>query len=424
MIRFLWRGLVRDRARSLFPTLVVLAGVALTVVMHGYLRGTESDLVRANAAFGGGHVSVMSRAYAAEADLVPNDLALLGADSLLATLGRESPAYLWSARIRFGGLVDVPDAAGETRTQAPVAGLAVDLLDPASPEHEILAPGRALVRGRLPAARGEALLSEDLAQRLDVAPGQTVTIIGTTMYGSLTTANFRVVGTLRFGVTAVDRGAMLLDLADARAALDMAGGAGVLIGFARDGQYRQAEAAALAARFNAARAGDPDPFAPVMSTLREHAGLGQTLDLAATVSGALIALFVLVMSVVLWNAGLMASLRRYGEFGLRLAIGEEKGHLYGSLLAEALMIGLLGSVLGTGLGLLIAWLLQERGLDISPLLRSASMLISDRLRARITPASWLIGFLPGLAATFLGAAISGVGIFRRQTARLSKELET
>lgn len=424
MIRFLLRGLLRDRSRSFFPTLVVLAGVALTVVMHGYLRGTESDLVRANAAFRSGHLCVTSRAYAAEADLLPNDLALLGADSLLAALRRDAPAYLWAARIRFGGLIDVPDAGGETRAQAPVAGLGVGLLDPDGPERAILAPERALVRGRLPAVPGEALLSEELARRLRVDPGQQVTIIGTTMHGSLATANFRVAGTLRFGITAVDRGAMLVDLADLRAALDMTDAAGEIIGFARDGQYRQAEAAALAARFNAERAGDPDPFAPAMSTLREHAGLGQTLDLAGAVSGVLIALFVLVMSVVLWNAGLMASLRRYGEFGLRLAVGEDKGHLYGSLLAEALMIGVLGSLLGTGLGLLFTWLLQERGLDISPLLRNASMFISDRLRARITPASWLIGFLPGLAATFLGAAISGAGIFRRQTARLSKELET
>jgi putative ABC transport system permease protein len=63
------------------------------------------------------------------------------------------------------------------------------------------------------------------------------------------------------------------------------------------------------------------------------------------------------------------------------------------------------------------------GVDVSPLLRQSSMMISNVLRARVTPASVLVGFLPGLVATFLGTAISGIGIYRRQTASLAKELE-
>ena len=52
------------------------------------------------------------------------------------------------------------------------------------------------------------------------------------------------------------------------------------------------------------------------------------------------------------------------------------------------------------------------------------MLMSDVMRARITPVSWGIGFIPGFAATILGAVVSGIGIFRRRTARLFKELES
>ena len=131
------------------------------------------------------------------------------------------------------------------------------------------------------------------------------------------------------------------------------------------------------------------------------------------------------MSIVLWNAGLMSSLRRFGEFGVRLAIGEDKGHLYRSLLVESLLIGLVGSVLGTALGLASPLTtLQVHGMDISGLLKNSSMMISDVLRARVTPVSWVIGFVPGLVATLLGAAISGLGIFRRRTADLTKELQT
>ncbi len=43
-------------------------------------------------------------------------------------------------------------------------------------------------------------------------------------------------------------------------------------------------------------------------------------------------IFIGAMSIVLWNAGLLGGLRRYGEFGIRLAMGETKPKIYKSLI--------------------------------------------------------------------------------------------
>jgi putative ABC transport system permease protein len=423
LIRFLAIGLWRDRSRSLFPVLVVAAGVMLTVVLYSYIKGSENDIVRTSASFRTGHLSVVSRAYAAEEDQVPNDLALDGLEALLAELQATHPQLVWTPRIRFMGLLDVPDPAGETRTQGPAVGLAVDLVSPGSPEPAILELERALVRGRLPQAPGEILLSELFARRLDLAPGGTVTLISATLHGALATANFTLVGTLRFGVTAMDRGAVIADVADIQRALDMADAAGDVLGFFPDGVFRDGVARTAAAAFNREHPDTGDPFSPLMRALPEREGLGETLDMANAIGGGIVALFVVVMSIVLWNAGLMNGLRRYGEFGVRLAIGEDKGHLYRTLLWESLLIGVVGSVAGTALGLGIARLLEVYGMDISPFLKNSSMMISDVLHARITPVSWFIGLVPGLVATLLGTAIAGRGIYQRETARLTKELQ-
>jgi putative ABC transport system permease protein len=45
------------------------------------------------------------------------------------------------------------------------------------------------------------------------------------------------------------------------------------------------------------------------------------------------------------------------------------------------------------------------------------------MRARVTTTSLFIGFVPGLLATILGTSISGLGIYRRQSSQLTKELE-
>ncbi len=129
---------------------------------------------------------------------------------------------LWTPRIRFGGLIDIPDERGETRAQGPVVGFGVDLLRPGTAEPGTLNLPAAVIRGRLPVRRGEALLSDELASRLGVRIGETATFIGSTRHGSFTTSNLIVGGTIRFGITALDRGTIIADLEDMREALDMA----------------------------------------------------------------------------------------------------------------------------------------------------------------------------------------------------------
>jgi putative ABC transport system permease protein len=179
----------------------------------------------------------------------------------------------------------------------------------------------------------------------------------------------------------------------------------------------------MAARFNSTYSGDPDEFAPVMDTLSSQAGMTDLLAMMRMFSGLVLVIFIGVMSIVLWNAGLMGSLRRYGEIGVRLAMGETKTHLYGSLIVEAMMVGTLGSLLGTAVGLAASYYLQTHGLDIGFMMKNASLFVSNVMRAKVSPVSYGIGFIPGLAATFLGASISGLGIYRRQTSQLMKELE-
>jgi len=423
MIGFLFKGLLRDRSRSLFPVLVVVAGVMLTVFMEAWISGENHEFIRASAAFQTGHVKVTTRAYAAKADEMPNDLAIEGLGQLLSELRQEFPQMVWTPRIRFGGLLDVPDSLGETRTQGPVGGMAVDLLSDSSPELKLLNLEPSIVQGRMPRAPGELIVSDDLARKLKIGPGDRVTLFGSTMYGSMATANFTVAGTIRFGITALDRGMIIADVADIQAALDMDDAAGEVVGFFRNGQYNDRQAQRVTKTFNGKYAGSDDQFAPVMAALPDQGGLRQVLVLHGFSLGLIITVFLTAMSLVLWNAGLMGSLRRYGEFGVRLAIGERKAHLYRTLVAESVMVGIIGTALGTAVGLAVSYWFQVHGLNVASMMKGSSAMYSSVLRPYVTPACWVIGLIPGLGATVVGAMISGATVFRRQTATLIKELE-
>jgi putative ABC transport system permease protein len=419
MLLFLARGLFRDRSRSLFPFLTVAIGVSLVVLLDNYLRGATDGMFNTTASFVCGHLRVATRAYNKAGMDASNELALLGIDSLEKVLRRDYPGITWTPRTTFGGLLDVPDSTGNTRVQSPAAGLAVDL-SASSPELRILRLERSIASGHLPSAPREILLSDDFARRLGVAPGDRVTLISSTMNGSMATWNFTLSGTVRFGITAMDRAAMVADIRDIQQALDMPDAATAIFGFMPGSGYDDRRAAQLAARFNSGQSSDD--YAAEMETLRTASGLGSMFDIVGAATALVVSIFITAMAVVLWNAGLMGSLRRYGEIGVRLAMGESKGRVYRSMIAEAFLVGLAGSAVGTAIGLGVSFYLQEVGLNISGMLPNATMVIDNVIRARIAPSSVFVGFVPGLLSTFLGAAISGLGVYRRQTAMLAKEL--
>jgi putative ABC transport system permease protein len=423
MIRFLLKGLFRDKSRSRLPIIVVAIGVMLTVFVHAYITGFMGDTIEMNAKFSHGHVKVMSRAYAENASQVPNDLALTKVNDLLNELNEQFPEMNWAPRIQFGRLIDAPDENGETRAQGPAAGMGIELLSENSREAERLNIQKSLVRGNLVQHQGEALLSEQFSQKLGVNPGDEVTLIGSTMYGSMSMYNFEVAGTVSFGVEALDRGTIIVDIEDARNALDMYDAAGELIGLFESGFYDDEKALRLARLFNASYESENDEYAPVMKTLGQQESMGQYVALSEVWGIYITMVFIFAMALVLWNAGLLGGLRRFGEFGVRLAMGEEKNHLYRTLIYESVFIGIAGTIVGTAFGLFFAALIQKYGIDISGMMEGASMMFPSTIRTRITPIDYYIGFIPGLFSTVIGTMLAGIGIYKRKTSQLFKELE-
>jgi putative ABC transport system permease protein len=199
--------------------------------------------------------------------------------------------------------------------------------------------------------------------------------------------------------------------------------AGEILGFLPDDEYSFKQAEAIKQAFNKKYASDDDEYAPVMLQLADQNGMDEMLAYAATVTTLLLVLLILALSIVLWNTGVLGGLRRYNEFGVRLALGEEKKHIFRTLLVESLFIGTIGSVTGTSLGLCLAVYLKKYGIDYSSIMESVNMMIDPVIRADVSPRMFYIGFIPGILSMMIGSALAGTAIFKRNTAILFKELD-
>ena len=423
MIKFIIKGILRDKSKSLIPIAVISVGVMVTVMMSGFLNGIFSDVINQNAKLDTGHVKIMTKPYSENKEQLPNDLALLEINELIDSLNYNYPDLIWTPRIKFGGIMDVPDALGNTKSQGPGMGLAMSLQNKESGELQRLQLNKSLKKGRLPERSGEVVLSDDYAAKLNISPGEKITFFGTTMEGSMVFQSFEMTGTVKFGSPLMDKGTFIIDIIDAQNMLDMENGTGELLGYFKDNKYDDQKALLVSENFNTKFQESEDEYAPVMVTLKDQNGLRESLDMGDAFSGIFIFIFILAMSLVLWNTGLIGGLRRYNEFGIRLALGESKNNVFKLLLIEASVIGSIGSTIGTILGLIFCYYLQEVGIDISDDTANSTIIMPSVMRAYITPNLFFIGFIPGLFSMLFGTAMAGRGIYKRETARLFKELE-
>ena len=427
MIRFLSKGLMRDRTRSFFPLLVISLTVALVVFGGGFMRGVMNSMLLDTAVMLTGHEKIVTRAYNEESQLMPNDLALLGSGELIEKLEIEYPGFFWTPRITFAGLLDVPDKNGETKTQGPVIAMGIDFFSEESRQVEIWELKKSLTEGNLPSRSNDAIISSKLADQLNVSIGEKVTFIGSTMDNAFATYNFYVTGTFNLRKGQTDRQMMLVDISGARNALDMNNAASAIFGFYHDLYYDDKKTVDLRTSFNAVNSDSSDMFSPIMLALRDGNQMGSMVDISNAMLAIMGSIFLIVVMVVLWNMGLMNGLRRYGEVGLRLAIGEPKGHVYRSLITEALIIGIVGTILGTGIGIAITYYVQVNGIDYTKgieALSNSSMIMPNVFYAQVTSDLFYIGFFPGVLATVFGTMLAGVAVYKREMAQLFKDLET
>ncbi len=422
MIRFLLKGLLRDRHRSLFPLLVISLGVALLVLFQAWLQGALYGTLSNQAHFRTGHVKLLTRGAWAENQSSSLDLALSQVETLKNELATSYPDLNFFPRLRFGGLLDVPDAKGETRSQSPILGFGLELFNHKQ-EIQAFHLQEGLAQGRLPQGPGEILLTLDLAEKLQLTLGEKATLISNDPNGGMVIHNFTLVGMVRFGIKPLDRASLIGDLKDLQRALGMRKGATEIVGFFKEKGLNRPRALEIKRHFNQNH--PLSELSPQMITLSDQDGLDTYLDQIESWMSWILIFFIGLLGFILWNLGLINGLRRYREMGLRLALGEEKKQIYQSLLLEALVLGLVGTFLGTSIGLLPAYYLQEVGLDTTKILTgNQNFMIQNQVHAKIIFSNLWVGFFPGLFAPFLGTLISGLGVFRKNTAQILNQLES
>lgn len=431
MIAFLFRGILRDKSRFLFPFSIVAIGVTLVITLVGFMEGVFMGMIDMTANLDAGHLRLVNKPFYDEEHLRPLDRSLAAQSETLNWLKKNSPEKTrWSPRIRWGALLDVPDKNGNTVSQTPIVGMALDLKDKKSLELKRLRLEESLIDGKIPEQDKEMLMGDQLAKTLNIELNQAVTLLGQSFDGGLVMDNYRVVGLVKFGVSAMDKKMVLIDLADAQDSFYMEDMITDWLGFL-PAQYSLSDYEAIKKNMKQPLSKliemPPKSWAEddqaILLTIRDQQNIGAIADKFNIIKGFVVGIFTFLMMLVLWNAGILNGIHRYGEMGLRLAFGESHWRVIFNTGIEGLFVGVLGTLAGCIFGGVLAWFLQEVGINMGDSFAQSGLMINDVVRARLTTGAFIQGVIPGVFASVAGNLIASIAIFKRTESNLFRELE-
>ena len=353
------RNLARNRRRTVLAVMVVAAGSAGLLVTAGFVRYSFDGLSDAIIHGGLGHIEVIPTADLAES-VLPSERAGRppGMDQwadVRATIEAQPQVRAAGAVIQFAGV-----ATHEDRTASFVgAGNEPDRMRLMHVDTRLRA-GAGLPD--TPPAQGAdaAIVGVGLARALGVSPGDTMTVMVSTVDGSLNAVDVTVTGLFSTGLQELDARMLQVHLLSAQRALGTPQVTSLVVGVADDAQAASVEAALhtiLGGRRQPLSVLGWEVRAPFYQQVRGlYLGIFMFL-------GTIVALLVVLSAA---NTLLMSMLERTREFGTLLAIGTSRRQLAALMMLEANWLALIGGAAGCAIAVAVSAGLDLLGIKMPP----------------------------------------------------------
>lgn len=347
-IKLAFRNLLRHRRRALIAMFSVALGTASLAIASSFIAGMFADFREATIESQYAHLQITRPGYH-ENGLADPAQYFLPADSAGKEISQQLSVRSWGPRLNLTGLVSHGDST---------LSFAGEGFDPAKD----LTGDRSLkiVQGRrlTSADINQVLLGKGLAELMGVQAGDAVVVLVDTPTSGLNAIDAKVAGVFESVSKAYDDSALLMHIQAARQLLKVDGAHSWFV-YLDDTNKTAGVAAQLKQRFT-----KPEFEVRTWDQLAEF--YRRAVDLfqqqLAVVQFIVVAIILLGIS----NTMMMSVMERTGEIGTSMALGVRPRILLGQFVAEGALIGLLGSLIGLMLAVLLGWVVDALHIDMPP----------------------------------------------------------
>jgi ABC-type lipoprotein release transport system permease subunit len=372
-ITLAWRNMWRNWRRTAIALVAIVLGLILLLFADGMIKGSDQAIFSNAVRLYGGNLQVHAIGFRAKAKRMPL-LPLENAEAVIQAARAQPQVKAATRRIATAGIVS------SRGNSLPVSITAIEpgIEAPLSLQAENITQGRFLSD-----EDGDAILiGQALAERLEVAVGDRVTLLGRSRNELMRQHTMTVVGVYDLNTPEVEKGAVFIPLIDGQILYNLRGQATEAAIFLQQVGTEGNVMPALQAQL-------PNYEVDTWQTLRPE--IRQTMQTKVAFSSFVGIVILIIAGIGILNLMLMAAFERTREMGVLAALGMKGRQIMGLFLLEGAFIGLVGAVVGCALGaLLIGWVGQV-GIDLGAFsgMGEVMALLGDRLYPSITLADLL-----------------------------------
>lgn len=399
LTKIAWRNLWRNKRRTIIVLSSLVVGAIVLLVNLAFGEGMVKQMLKNQIKYHTSHIQLHRNGFNDDKQIqeyVPS-----GGDieNIIAET-RGIKAY--SKRTIVFGLLSSASSS---------SGVAIVGVEP-DKEAEITKIKENIIEGSYFSDKpNDIVIGWKLAEKLDVEIGSKVVAFAVDLNGTKSQVLFRVTGIYRSSSSNFDRTYVYIPISKAQQFLALDSHYSEIAMILDDAE--QSEAIKSKIIENIAEAG----LNPKQYEVMTYQELLPLVMMYIEIYDQMIIYFYVIIGVAVLfgiiNTMLMSVFERIQEFGVLMSIGMSKTRIFFMVIAEAFMLGVAGSVIGIGLGLIINAILMKTGIDFSFYSES---LLSIGLETVIYPVFSLkdafYSFLTMPIATVVGAIYPAIKAIR------------
>lgn len=342
-LRIAMRNIVRHRRRSLLTITAVAVSVFCLTVFQALLAGMHQKMVESALGLDTGVIQLQPAGFQRnQTRLVP-----------LAAAETIGPAFTKAGLTRFAPRLKAPALilAGRHSSSVQLSGIVPEQ------EGQVTLIQQKLRNGTYSLGPDQILISQGLADSLDLTIGDSMTLMVQSLFGQPRTGRFTVVGLFASGLASFDQGHVYLSLPTAQKLLEAEGAISEVAA-----ACPPAEAAALANRL---RHQLPEGRYQVQVWQELVPDLAQLMELNTATFRMLVLILFAVVAMGIANTMTTVLFERIREFGTLSALGATPGNIVGLVLTESMLLGLFAALAGTLAATGTCAYLARSGIDLA-----------------------------------------------------------
>ena len=346
-IKMAWRNMWRNWRRTLIATVAIVLSMFLLIFFQAFMDGMDQSIYGNTVRLYGGNVLIHAPGYREKSTRLPM-LPVADVDALLAAVRAQPNVLAASRRINTGGLISNRDASNAVN----ITAIEPEIEAPISLAAENMTAGRFLT----PEDGDNIVIGQALAEHLNVAVGDRVSLLGRRKDESMRQRSMTIVGIFNLGLGEAEKGLVFINLPTAQTLYNLRGEVTEVAVILEKIGEEDALIDNIAPNF-------PNHEVDSIYTLRPE--FREALDIDRVIGLMLGGIMLLMGAIGILNLMLMAVFERTREMGVLAAMGLKGRQVMGLFVLEGAFIGLVGAVIGCLISWLLIMWLNRTGIDFS-----------------------------------------------------------